>query len=250
MLNKDLAICIHSIDYSETSQVLTFFTREFGKIKAIAKGSRRAKSAFGGAFEIFSFGRIVFSQSSGAKLATLTEFEQQRGFDGLSSNLFALNSALFAVELMNNLTEEFDSHPQLFDNFLQFLKNVSDAKEKTDTLKMLILFQLSLLKEIGLQPVLSHCVNCKTRYEQRATNDEVYFSSSAGGIVCGDCQAAFQDKIKLSRKALGVFSDLKLIANAGLNTLAEIERILIRHFTGISGRKFKMARYIENPVKL
>ena len=75
MLTKDLAICIRAIDYSETSQIVTFFTRASGKIGAIAKGSKRPKSAFDGPIEIFSHGRIVFTDSNKEKLATLTEFE-------------------------------------------------------------------------------------------------------------------------------------------------------------------------------
>jgi DNA repair protein RecO (recombination protein O) len=79
VLTKDTAICIRAIDYSETSQILTFFTRDTGKIGAIAKGSKRPKSSFGGPFEIFSYGRIVFAESNKDKLSTLTEFETDFG---------------------------------------------------------------------------------------------------------------------------------------------------------------------------
>ena len=53
---KDKAICLRAVNYSETSQVVTLFTRDHGKIAAMAKGSRRAKSSFDGAIEVFSFG--------------------------------------------------------------------------------------------------------------------------------------------------------------------------------------------------
>ncbi|MHC4155757.1 MAG: DNA repair protein RecO, partial [Planctomycetota bacterium] len=56
MLTKDEAICIRAVDYSETSQIVTFFTRANGKVGAIAKGSKRPKSAFDGAIEVFSHG--------------------------------------------------------------------------------------------------------------------------------------------------------------------------------------------------
>ena len=94
MLIKDTAICIRAVDYSETSQIVTFFARAAGKISAIAKGSKRPKSAFDGPIEIFSYGKIVFSDSNKEKLATLTEFESAcggAGFTGLSNNLFTLN---------------------------------------------------------------------------------------------------------------------------------------------------------------
>ena len=104
MLTKDLAICIRAVDYSETSQILTLFTRQAGKISAIAKGSKRPKSAFDGPIEVFSHGKIVFSDSNKEKLATLTEFEQQPGFTNLAGNLFALNCSFFATEPVDKLT--------------------------------------------------------------------------------------------------------------------------------------------------
>jgi len=141
MLTKDVAICIRAVDYSETSQIVTFFARAAGKISAIAKGSKRPKSAFDGPIEIFSYGKIVFSDSNKEKLATLTEFaphqlgvpstQKARRFDagqvargtGLSNNLFTMNCCLFSTELLNKLTHDYDPHPQLFDDFLQFLEN-------------------------------------------------------------------------------------------------------------------------------
>jgi DNA repair protein RecO (recombination protein O) len=114
MLTKDHAICIRAVDYSETSQVVTLFARLAGKISAIAKGSKRPKSAFDGPIEVLSFGDIVVTGGSRDKLATLTEFEPQPGPGGLRRNLFALHGALFAVELLGHLTDEYDPHPHLY----------------------------------------------------------------------------------------------------------------------------------------
>ena len=91
MLTKDTAICIRTTDYSETSQIVTLFTKAAGKISAIAKGSKRPKSAFDGPLEVLSYGRIVFSDSNREKLATLTEFQQNPAFSCSADNLFVLN---------------------------------------------------------------------------------------------------------------------------------------------------------------
>jgi DNA repair protein RecO (recombination protein O) len=255
MLTKDTAICIRAIDYSETSQILTFFTKTTGKIDAIAKGSKRPKSSFDGTIEVFSYGKIVFSPAGDNKLSTLTEFLQQQTFSSLSANLFTFNRCLFAAELLSSLTDDYDPHPDLFDAFLQFLRNINEAQAKSHepqtTIALLILFQLSLLKEIGLQPVLSHCVNCKARYEARATNhqrpaasDGIYFSSSINGLVCKDCEPAFTEKIRLSSNAAKCLVNLKSIAQTDEKTLKEIEKILIYHFTELLRKPPKMAKYI------
>jgi DNA repair protein RecO (recombination protein O) len=262
MLTKDQAICIRTVDYSETSQVVTFFTKATGKISAIAKGSKRPKSAFGGPIEILSHGRIVFSDPNREKLATLTEFEPAGGTPGLAphgtwgllrNDLFALNCCLFAAELLNLLTDEHDPHPGLFDSFLQFLHDAQDAGDKSETLALLILFQLALLKEVGLQPILSHCANCKTSIEYRVSSIEyralsiehrVYFSSSANGLICRDCEPAFQDKFKLSRDAATCLANLKLLAESPQKTLLEVEKLLAHHFTELTGHRPKMAKHV------
>ena len=69
MLTKDHAICIRAVDYSETSQIVTLFTKQNGKIGAIAKGSKRPKSSFDGPIELFAYGRIIFTHSDDAILA-------------------------------------------------------------------------------------------------------------------------------------------------------------------------------------
>ncbi len=286
MLTKDTAICIRATDFSETSQILTLFTRRSGKISVIAKGSKRPKSAFDGPIEVFSSGKIVFSDSTKEKLATLTEFQQQPAFrflisscqskienrkSKIYSSLFALNCCLFATELLNNLTDDYDPHPKLFDSFLQFLQNTHERRasadrravqsiEHRDTLSLLILFQLSLLKEVGLQPILNACANCKTSIEHRlsavasakaeASSIEyrVYFSSSSNGLICRDCEASFPDKIRLSNTAANALSNLKLISESDEKTLNEIEKVLIHHFTEILHRPPKMAKYILGTI--
>jgi len=242
MLTMDQAICIRALDFSETSQIVTFFTRAAGKISAIAKGSKRPKSAFDGPVEIFSHGSIVFTATKGEKLAVLTEFEQQSDLADLAKNLFTLNCCLFAAELIDCLTDQGDPHPELFDSFLKFLQNSRVYEEKAHSLKLLILFQLTLLKEVGLMPNLNACVNCKTSFS--AAWPMSWFSSSANGLVCSDCQDSFPDRIKLTKNAAGCLANLKMITKADEKTLNEIEKALISHFTETLGKRLKMAKYV------
>ncbi|MHC4213386.1 MAG: DNA repair protein RecO [Planctomycetota bacterium] len=245
MLNKDSAICIRAIDYSETSQIVTFFTRAGGKIDAIAKGSKRPKSSFDGPIEIFSHGKIVFADSAKGKLATLTEFEQRLGFAGLCSNLYVLNCASLGAELLNSFTHEHDPHPELFDSFLLFLDNCNQSANKPrDAMALLILFELTLLKEAGLRPVIDSCVNCGSTY--KAGWPETYFSSVANGLICRDCEAHFPDRLRLSEPVANCLANLKRIADADKKVLLEIEKILIVHITELLGRPPKLARYVLN----
>ena len=242
MLSKDTAICIKAVNYSETSQVVTFFTRANGKLAAIAKGSKRPKSAFEGTIEVFSFGRIVFSRPHTERLATLTEFQQQHAFVHLRKNFFTLNCSLLAVELVSRLTRDYDPYPGLFDSLVEFLENMQNCSNDSTSAAFLILFQLTLLKETGLAPVLNMCTNCKSRYSP--SWQEVYFCSSAGGLICRNCHGSFADRVKLTRPAANCLAQLKLIADADRKTLNEIEKVLIYHFTELLGKPPKMAKYV------
>jgi len=251
MLKKDDAVCIRALDYSETSQIVSFFTREHGKVSAIAKGSKRSRSPFDGPIEIFSNGRIVFSDKNRESLATLTEFEQVPGFVQLLHNLFALNCSLFAAELISSMTDEYDPHPTLFDKFLQFLNDIGrqtdQCLDEGRTLGLLIAFKLALLKEVGLQPVLDACANCKKPFGSSWC--EYYFSSSANGLICRDCENGFPDKIKLSETIVRAMNSSATgnpdaLAELKIESVRRIEKVLVHHFTEIMNRPPKMARHV------
>ncbi len=235
---------MRAVDYSETSQIVTLFTRAAGKISAIAKGSKRPKSSFDGPIEILSHGRIVVTQGDKDKLATLTEFQQQPGFTALRSNLCAMSCCLFAAELVNSLTHEHDAHPELYDGLLQFLRHVGEqpGNERREVLALLILFQLTMLREVGLQPILNRCANCKSAFSSKWRG--VYFSSLANGMICGDCEGAFAEKVRLTGKTANSLANLKTLATADETTLRGIEKLLVRHFTEILHRPPRMARQV------
>jgi DNA repair protein RecO (recombination protein O) len=246
MLKSDQAVCIRAVDYSETSQVVTFFARLSGKLGVIAKGSKRAKSAFGGPIEPLSFGEIRFSDPGREKLATLTEFDQAPPRGGLRRHLFALDSAFFAAELVNRLTEELDPHTTLFDELVQFLQDLDDeavASQRRDILVRLVLFQLGLLQEVGLRPVLHSCANCQRPFGPDWSQS--YFSSAANGLICRDCEMNYPDRVQLSAPAVAALTDLKQLARLESERLEEIEDLLIRHFTETLGYRPKMADHIQ-----
>jgi len=246
MLTKDDAICIRAVDYSETSQVVTFFTRASGKVAAIAKGAKRLKSAFEGPLEVCSFGRIVFSDSSRSRLATLTEFEadyRAPAFVRISDDLFTLNCCLFAAELVDALTDDYDPHPALFDAFLNLLCSVKNhGSNKSRKLALLIRFELALLREIGLKPVFDACANCSSAFGPKWPCS--FFSSAANGLICMDCENAFPDRIKIAKSSAACLKNPGIISEAPGPVIREIQKLLVHHFTQMLNRPPKMAKYV------
>lgn len=240
MIQKDKAICLRSVDYSDTSQIVTLFAREHGKFSALAKGSKRAKSSFDGPIEIFSYGQILFSPAK-SNLATLTEFHQQPVFMPLRRNLFAMNCGMFGAELLEAMTENHDPHPELFEQFTDFILSIQQLNDKAQQLTLLIIFQLGLLGNIGLQPVFSRCANCRCVFSDKW--NRVFFSSTANGFICPDCEQAFTDKLNITLKAAQCLNNLKLLAKTDTPTLSKIERMLIYHFSEKMHKQPRMAKH-------
>jgi len=247
MLLKDQAICIRAIDYSETSQIVTFFARDHGKVGAMAKGAKRPKSAFGGTIELLSYGDLVLADSPNAKLATLTEFQPR--FDvvrGLSGHLAAYHVGLLTVELVDALIQDRDPHPGLWDGFLRFLQEIASIRPGgnagPEILRRAIECQGQILKEIGLQPVLDTCANCGLPYSP--TWHGSYFSSSANGLVCRDCEGAFADRMSLAESVAQALTSPDRLRTADLQVLRTIERLLLGHFTNLLHHRPKTADYV------
>jgi DNA repair protein RecO (recombination protein O) len=245
MLISDNAICIRTVDYSETSQVVTFFTERTGKLTAIAKGSKRAKSAFGGPLELVACGRIGLIETHGDKLATLTDFEQTTAHKNLVADLYRYNCCLFAAELVNLLTDDYDPHPGLYESLVTLLKSVNEAPKgcpRSIILASLITFQFSMLREVGLAPVMTTCVNCKRKFDGEWR--QAWFSNAASGLVCRDCEMSFPDKTLITRKTVASLDSAAALDKMSLQALTEIEKLLIEYVSYSLGKAPKMARHI------
>jgi len=196
---KDEAIVLRRLDYSETSQVLAFFTREHGPRRLIAKGVKRStKKKFATGIDLLERGQLVFvpkTRSEGA-LGTLTEWRQIDAHLGLRRDLGRLYAGQYAAEVTSAMTEEADPHPELFDAMAELLASLAAGG---DGLPLLAGYQCVLLTAAGLWPDLTRCVMCdKPAPPHRAA----YFSAHQGGLVCRDCEPTLPEKRKVTGATL------------------------------------------------
>lgn len=187
----DYAIVLGRLDYSETSQVIVLFTREHGKVRAIAKGIKRGtKTRFAVGIDLLDVGHVVLSsrQERTANLATVTEWKQARSLSGLREKLHRIQAAEYAAEITAHLTEDWDPHIELFDALVTTLTELSNAAE---ALPLVVGYQLRLLDSIGSMPRFDACVLCGR------TVDLTHFSSFEGGMVCRHCEPGQVEKREL-----------------------------------------------------
>src|SRR5262250_3748905 len=108
---KATALVLHTTDWSETSRIATLWTREFGKVRVLAKGGRRLRSAFENALDLLTVCSIVLLRKSSGGLDLLTEAQVVKRFPRLRSDLQALYAAYYVAELLSDWTEDYDPHP-------------------------------------------------------------------------------------------------------------------------------------------
>src|SRR3954468_18750762 len=120
-LTRDRCICLRKTEYSETSQIVTLLSREHGVVRAIAKGAHRrtkaGSSKFDGGLDLLEVGEAVFIHDPARDLATLTEWSLREGHLEIRLNLRGMYLGLYAGEMLSQLIEEHDAHPELFDRF-------------------------------------------------------------------------------------------------------------------------------------
>src|ERR1700676_2629746 len=158
---KATALVLRTTDWSETSRIATLWTREFGKVRALAKGGRRLKSNFENALDLLTHCSIVFLRKSPGSLDLLTEAQVVRRFPRLRTDLAALHAAYYVAELLEDLTEEHDPHPLLFDAALETLEYLGSPRDGEPAVgPAVVRFELVLLQELGYSPALDGCAAC------------------------------------------------------------------------------------------
>ena len=210
-LQKDIGIVLRRLDYSETSQILVVFTREHGQQRVIAKGVKRStKKKASTGIDLLEQGRIVFSQRPGKEdaMATLTEWRQEESYVHVHRDLYRMYAAQYAAEVTAQLTEVNDPHAVLFDAIVSLLRDLANI----DPVAALVQFLWTMLREIGLRPEMSRCVNCG---RDAAGDRMLHFSSHAGGVICRDCEPHVVEKIRIDGEAALILATLNGAAPDG-----------------------------------
>jgi DNA repair protein RecO (recombination protein O) len=178
---KTEAIVLRGIRYGEADRVLHVYTPDRGRVSAIAKGVRRAKSRFGGRLEPFFRLNLVLYEGR-SDLLTVTSAETLAGHPRLREHAAALDGAARACDAVGRLFGDGEPHPGVY-HLLANQLALLDREPERATRANALAFRLKLLLAAGFAPHLATCASCG---EQEHL---VGFSGAAGGVVCAACEA-------------------------------------------------------------
>jgi DNA repair protein RecO (recombination protein O) len=239
---KARALVLRTADWSETSRIATLWTREFGKVRALAKGGRRLKSSFENALDLLTVCDIVFLRKSPGSLDLLTEARVVQRFPRLRLDLAALYAAYYLAELLGEFTQDGDPHPALFDEGLAALEAFGPGADNGPRAAR---FELVLLRELGFSPVLEHCAACGGALPERGLT----FSPAAGGAVCPDCRGKAGKGMPLSGLAWKALRDFAAPGEQWREVRqgrvrAEVRQVLGQYVTYVLGRRPRLLAYL------
>ncbi|MBL8038306.1 MAG: DNA repair protein RecO [Nitrospira sp.] len=248
-LVKTTAIVLRSRKWGDADRIVTFYTRERGKIRGAARGARRLKSRFGAALEPFSLCRLNLYERTGDSLFRISQVDLVRSSQKLLESLSLIDSAARMVNVMAAITPDGDPDPLLFDTLEQGLASLQESQDPTF---MALLFQIRLLGVTGFRPQTDHCAACgKTHFV-----GEPQFSPVAGGLVCLSCAAHQRVRcVALSRGSLSFLQQAIRLDSALVTRLrasgqvrGEVEAAIEGYVTVVAGKRLPSANFLSVAV--
>ncbi len=243
---KANALVLRVIDFSETSAIVTLFTREFGKISGMAKGARRPKGPFEHALDLLAQCRIVFLRKSSGALDLLTEAKLERRFRPRSHDLASLYAGYYVAELLLELTHDYDPHRELYDAAVQTLAELASGGAVAS---VVLRFELTALRESGHLPSFAECAECGDAIPRKG---RLSFGLLAGGVLCEKCRVGKRQLVSISAAAIDA---LAMFANVESqqwreNELpsavrGEVRGVLNNYLTHLVGRRPRMHQYLS-----
>ena len=217
---------LRSIRYGEADRILHLYTAGRGRVNAIAKGSRRPKSRFGGRLEPF-FRLDLMLHEGRSDLCTVTGASTIDGFPHLRSDGPALDSAARACDAVLRLLDSTDPNRPAYNLLCRYLALLdqgatSDGEDALGSRALGLAFRLKLALAAGFSPELASCARCGER------EGIVAFSGSSGGVVCASCEGGgfrlSRDAHEFMVAALG--KPIAELPSASESSLRQVERAI------------------------
>jgi DNA repair protein RecO (recombination protein O) len=197
------AVVLRHADWGEADRMVTLFTLELGKVRAIAKGARRLRSRKAGHLEPLTRANLLLAR--GRDLLLVTQADTLEAFSPLRDDLLLATYAVYVVETLDRFTYEEGENRALYRLLVDSLTRLAQSSSH-DTASLegshpefvLRYYELRLLDLVGFRPQLFHCASCGKQIQP----EDQFFSAALGGVICPDCGLKQSGSWKISLEAL------------------------------------------------
>ena len=237
------AIVLRTRPFGESDKIVSFFTKNFGKLTGIAKGAMRSRKRFMNSLEPFVFVNLRFQDPPHSNLVFIQSTDLVSSFKQLLTSLERISYASYLVDITDGLLGEREENPTAFQHLMEGL---SFLEKNGTSLHFLTSFELKLLRLVGYQPFLDNCKRCHKDHLKGA-DYRWHFSPIDGGILCESCGRSRKEVLPLSAAAIDVLSALQA-ETLGPSSCLLLPRSVIREIrTAVLGFiQFHMDREIKS----
>jgi len=241
LFEKCEAVVIRTIDYGETNKIVTFFTREWGKVAAMARGAKKPSSRLSAVTQPFTYGHYLIRRSRG--VGVLHQGEIIDSMRTIREDIFTAAYASYIVELTDKITEEQKRNPYLFELLLQTLQYMNEGR---DLEILTCIYEVKMLSVMGIPPTLDRCAICSR------TEGNFSFSVKEAGFLCHRCESADPHRIPLSAAAVRLLRLFYYIDISRLGTISvkektkrELRTAISSYYDEYSGLSLKTKRFLS-----
>jgi DNA repair protein RecO (recombination protein O) len=229
------AFLIRKTDYGEADYVLTLFTKDFGKIRGLAKNAKKSRKRFGGRLEPFVHLRARFRERPGG-MKFIEDSETIEVFSSLMEDIGLFTWGSFILENVDALLPEEEPNERMFELLVQTL---SDLDSKKSPLIVALNFQIWALTLCGYKPNFDACAKCGDTIEEDA-----FFSIQKGGILCKGCKKNESNGFRVSKDFLKQ-GDLLNYPNQDLEASFDYVKFLLKFTEYHTGKEIRSYKFLE-----
>lgn len=237
------AVVLKHSDWGEADRILWLFSRELGKVKAIAKGVRKARSRKAGHLEPFT--RVTLMLARGRDLWIITQTETVDAYLQLREDLMQVGYASFVIELLDRFTYEEGENTPLYSLLVDTLHRLDSGDSPALAVRY---YEIRLLDHLGYRPLLFECSKCGNEIKP----ENQFFSPAAGGVLCPSCGKGMHGAVPVSMDALRFLRHFQRSgyaeasrANPSPSTFHEMEVLMQHYLTYILERGLNTPGFIR-----
>lgn len=236
-LVKTDAIVLKTIRFRESSKIITFYTKDYGKISGIVKGAFRRKILFGNALEPMSYVSVVFYLREKRNIQVVSECSIIKPYRSMYTDIQKMAVGLAIVELINNVVRDGDKNLPLFNLMVDSLFLIDGATKNVQN--MLYFFELKATDFLGFKPSFIRCIQCKRLVKYKENQGQVIlYNIDKGAPLCSECSKTRQFEYKMAIRCFQVLKNLWAIKDwnkiftlyIDAQTKREIEKFLFDYF--------------------
>ncbi len=250
-LKRSNAFVLKSMKYGESDRIVTFFSRDFGKIAGIAKGAVRSRKRFGGALELLSEVNVTYEEREGRELGRIDNCDLVMAHVRSQEDI----KIYYAFSYMAEMVDLFSGFNEADKRFYRLMQAVILAIEQKITLAVCIrYFEIWVLRLHGLFPEIEHCSSCGKETKKSGG----HFIDGAGEFLCPACSHSAQQRgMRVSDDAIRFVAavmrkSVKEVDEVGVyreSFDAQLEEFLHSIFKNFHDKPFKSYRYIQECLK-